>query len=71
MGNEKVTSGIKFFLFTAETKEGRFGYAHGIKPNNEIVVAITEPHFDHIGGKCLNGWFKTASRNKLDSRPSR
>jgi len=30
-----------------------FGYAHSIKPGNEMMVAITEPHFDHIGGNCF------------------
>tara|TARA_B100000614_G_scaffold256548_2_gene275299 strand:+ start:1087 stop:1806 length:720 start_codon:yes stop_codon:yes gene_type:complete len=30
-----------------------FGYAHGIRPDNEVLVAITEPHFDHIGGNCF------------------
>ncbi len=32
-----------------------FGYAHNMKPENEIMVAITEPHFDHIGGNCFFG----------------
>ncbi len=29
------------------------GYAHNVKPDNEMMVAITEPHFDHIGGNCF------------------
>ncbi len=30
-----------------------FGYAHNVKPDNKIMVAITESHFDHIGGNCF------------------
>lgn len=30
-----------------------WGYAQCIRPGNEIQVAITEPHFDHIGGNCF------------------
>ena len=30
-----------------------FGYAQAVRPGNEMMVAITEPHFDHIGGNCF------------------
>lgn len=29
------------------------GYALAAKPDNEILAAVTEPHFDHIGGNCF------------------
>ncbi len=29
------------------------GYAYNIRPDNDIMVAVTEPHFDHIGGNCF------------------
>ncbi len=29
------------------------GYAQGVKPDNSIVAAVTEPHFDHMGGICF------------------
>ena len=30
-----------------------FGYAHSVNPDNEFIVVITEPHFDHTGGSCF------------------
>jgi len=30
-----------------------FGYAKSVKPENELIVINTEPHFDHVGGNCF------------------
>ena len=29
------------------------GYAHNLKPNNDLMVINTEPHFDHVGGNSF------------------
>ncbi len=49
-GNKTLIVDTGPSYFAAQTI---YGYAHNLKPGNEIIVVNTEKHLDHIAGNCF------------------